>query len=275
MRKDPIKAHSTALVAGMLAESKALAGVVHPGHKGTCREWLLADLLKHFLPSFLSLSTGIIVNSSGMQLKDRQSNQADIIIYDNRILPPFLEKGELGMVPIESVVGVVEVKTILNKSELVTAVAAAKRLYREIPLVVLDLVSPEWWRKVNGDQPTIELLMRVFSPHMAVFAYAMEGVPELRYQKHEEVVQWGRRIADWCDKTLLPISSVCVAEHVSCVKFSDGWRPNGPQPDTHEEIKRFIAVLLDNCRARAERRYCVSNRRHVDWLSSYIRHQGS
>lgn len=288
-KKNVIKSHATALVAGMLAESEALTGVVHPGHKGTCREILLADLLQKFLPSFLSLSTGIIVNSSGESLKEEQSNQTDIIIYDDRILPPFVQKGELGMVPVESVVGIIEVKTTLTKSELwkdnvdkdtgdplppTGIIPAAQRFNRQIPLVAWKLLSDKWWQKQAGKHDPIQKMLELLTPHMGVFAYRMEGLPQFKQKEKETVEQWGKRIATWCYKTLRPLTCVCVAREVCCINLqAGGWRPNGPQLETHEEVKRFIALILDNCRTRAERRYEAFKRGHVDWLSFYIRDQ--
>ncbi len=129
--QDVIKDHATALVAGMLAEAKALTTLEHQVTAGTYRELLIGGLLEHFLPSYLSISTGIIVNSMGERHRS-QSNQSDIILYDNRVLPPFLKKHNLGLVPVESVVAVIEVKKKLRQRELANAVKAANRTNYEI-----------------------------------------------------------------------------------------------------------------------------------------------
>jgi hypothetical protein len=60
-----------------------------------------------------------------------QSCQTDIIIYDNRIVPPFIRKQNMGVYPIHSVIATVEIKTKLNKKELVEAEDAAKRDKRQ------------------------------------------------------------------------------------------------------------------------------------------------
>ena len=58
-----------------------------------------------------------------------QSNQTDIISYDNRVIPPFIKEQNLGVYPVESVVAAIEVKSQLDKSELLRSEKNAKRLH--------------------------------------------------------------------------------------------------------------------------------------------------
>ena len=69
----------------------------------------------------------IVVNQKG-----EQSDQTDIILYDNRILPPFIKQQHIGVYPAESVLGAIEVKSHLTKTALLEAEASAKRLHEEI-----------------------------------------------------------------------------------------------------------------------------------------------
>lgn len=85
--------------------------LIHPGEFGMYREKIVSELLRPFLPSKLEVGTGFIITS-----KNRISTQCDIIIYD-RENTPVIENGEQRFFPVESVVGVVEVKSKLSKLE--------------------------------------------------------------------------------------------------------------------------------------------------------------
>ena len=53
-----------------------------------------------------------------MDCKDVQSRQVDIIIHDKFLTPYLVDMKDTKIVPIESVYGVVEVKSTLTKEEL-------------------------------------------------------------------------------------------------------------------------------------------------------------
>lgn len=76
------------------------------------REKIVSELLKPFLPSKLAVGTGFIITS-----QNNISTQCDIIIYDKENTP-IIENGEQRFFPIECVVGVIEVKSVLTKQKL-------------------------------------------------------------------------------------------------------------------------------------------------------------
>lgn len=84
--------------------------VMHPGEKGSLRESFVKKLLASVLPPHYGIGSGIIVDRW-----DRCSRQADIIIYDRRLMPPFLEEDGHGIYPIDAVLRVIEVKSTLDK----------------------------------------------------------------------------------------------------------------------------------------------------------------
>lgn len=84
--------------------------LIHPGEFGVYREQIIRDFLSPFLPSRLSIGSGFIITA-----ENNISTQCDIIIYD-REHTPLIENGEQRFFPIESVVGVIEVKSKLTKS---------------------------------------------------------------------------------------------------------------------------------------------------------------
>jgi len=52
--------------------------------------------------------------------------------------------------------------------------------------------------------------------------------------------------------------------------MGDEWNPAFAD-DYGEETKRFVAVLLDNVRTLAERRYHLMAGKHRDWIGVYTR----
>ena len=104
--------------------------LIHPGEFGMYREKIVAELLKPFLPSKLAVGTGFIITC-----QNNISTQCDIIIYDKENTP-IIENGEQRFFPIECVVGVIEVKSVLNKSkfkEALQKLSNIKKLRSDIP----------------------------------------------------------------------------------------------------------------------------------------------
>ncbi|MCE0914716.1 DUF6602 domain-containing protein [Pseudomonas sp. NMI760_13] len=91
----------------------ATKDVSHNGEKGSFREAFVVSLLQQFLPAHFGLGSGVVVDKWG-----RQSPQVDIIIFDKRTLPPIFERGARGIYPMDSVLRVVEVKSVVNTSSL-------------------------------------------------------------------------------------------------------------------------------------------------------------
>lgn len=88
----------------------AIGNVEHRGEKGMLRELVLRRLLVSILPPHFGVGTGVIVDKW-----QRQSSQVDLIVYDRRFLPALLNENERGIFPIDIVLRVMEVKSILDK----------------------------------------------------------------------------------------------------------------------------------------------------------------
>ncbi len=100
--------------------------IQHNGEKGTAREKILEDVLRSYIPEKYCFSKGTIIDS-----KDVQSKQVDIIIHDKFLTPYLIDNAGTKVVPIESVYGTIEVKSILTKEELkkcVCNIESAKKL---------------------------------------------------------------------------------------------------------------------------------------------------
>ena len=81
----------------------------HKPTTGSVTEEILRSFLKTYLPKQVSVEQGFIRNKNG-----QTSKQCDIIIYDSALYAPFYRINDLVVVPEESVIAIIEVKTTMN-----------------------------------------------------------------------------------------------------------------------------------------------------------------
>jgi hypothetical protein len=232
------------MIEALVGKISASSPLQHRLTKGELRELFVANLLSPFLTKQFDIGAGIVINQ-----REEQSNQTDIIIYDNRILPPFIKEQHIGVYPAESVVGVIEVKTNLTKREVLSAEASARRLHEEI-------YNPS--SSIYGDYSQIRPLCGAIGFYGNGFSLLMDkdgGKP-------------------WLRSTCRYISYICLVGKLSWINLKGkGWTLSDKK-DSFEETKRFIAVFVDNLRTRSELRLqYMSKSKHKDWLSVYIRNQ--
>ncbi|GAA0387404.1 DUF6602 domain-containing protein [Paenibacillus motobuensis] len=121
------RAIQTAAKKMMIDFEELTSQIKHKGERGTSREELLIRYLKGYFPLKFSLGRGTIIDSRGTQ-----SKQQDCIIYDSFNSPILLDMETTQMIPIESVYATIEVKSSLNKTELIKCVNNIKSV-RELP----------------------------------------------------------------------------------------------------------------------------------------------
>jgi hypothetical protein len=92
---------------------KARKATKHPGLKGQAIEETFRTFLRSYLPKFLDISTGILVDSHG-----ESSKQLDVILSDATQTPIFFQSGDMRVIPIECAYAVIEVKAHLGLKEL-------------------------------------------------------------------------------------------------------------------------------------------------------------
>lgn len=126
--------------------------VVHQGVKGSLNESEIASLIKDVIPQRYKVTKGIIENSIG-----EQSNETDIFIYDDEILPPYI-KNDLTFVPVEAVKYNFEAKSTLNSNELKTTIEKFKK-----------------FKSIGGISPTV----------LFAFSSDIKGSELSRYKKNE------------------------------------------------------------------------------------------
>lgn len=77
---------------------------------GILTEEVLRDFLRRHLPNFVSVEQGFIIQKNGIL-----SKQSDIIIYNSHLFAPFYRLNDIVIVPVESVIAIIEVKTTITK----------------------------------------------------------------------------------------------------------------------------------------------------------------
>jgi hypothetical protein len=195
------------------------------------------------LTAQFDIGSGIIVNRA-----NKQSCQTDILIYDNRILPPFIKEQNIGVYPAESVIATVEIKTKLDYIELKKAEAAAKKLKKEVFFCEGKDVS-------EGRVPFSVPLCTVFG---------FEGGIKPKSKDGEKV---------WLKSNIRELYLICTAGKCCWTNNigEDGWKKQEHTKD-YAEVKRFVALLIDNIRFLSQQRFKIFvGDRHWDWLSMYIR----
>lgn len=101
---------------GILAAEATLAGLMsHNTTKGNAREFLVANVLRRILPTHVHVGTGQILHSDG-----NVSRQVDIVLYDPRFPQLEVHPG-MGLYFAEGVIAAIEVKSLLTRDHLVSA----------------------------------------------------------------------------------------------------------------------------------------------------------
>jgi len=97
--------------------------LIHSGEYGLYREKLIREFLKNITPGQYKIGEGFIVNSKS---SNSVSTQCDIIIYDDSFTP-FTNDGYANFFPIETIVGIGEVKSDLSLTDLKEALVKLAR----------------------------------------------------------------------------------------------------------------------------------------------------
>lgn len=102
----------------------------------------------------------------------------------------------------------------------------------------------------------------------AVIGFYGTGVKKLQKQKTGEI---------WLKKNINYLLGICLVNQYCWMDLKNKpWSMQKNEQDTNEEVKRFIAVLIDNIRTKSKVRMDKLSQGpaggHKDFLSQYIRH---
>lgn len=208
-----------------LTRSDAAAELPHAGLRGRVREIFARDLLTPFLSPNIGTCTGVVVDSEG-----GNSRQIDVIVYDKTLIPSLMFTGEEGIVPIESVLATVEVKSHLTKDELVSAVRNAhsvKGLQAKFREVMVEIPAKT-------------------SPICSLFAFSSNSTPQNELGRLESAVSEVNEETD--HKVYVPLSAFCVGNtsFTRCVHIEYN---ETPEPSfetlTTNAAMNFMVFLVD------------------------------
>jgi hypothetical protein len=117
----------------MLTDFERSTSIKHPGDKGNSRENFLRKFLSEYgyLPKKYGVSSGSshVISSTG-----HRSSQIDLLIYDALDCPKLMTLEDIQFFPIESVYGIIEVKSDLNSRDTLFDSLEKIASYKRIPV---------------------------------------------------------------------------------------------------------------------------------------------
>jgi hypothetical protein len=244
MDRSLIKQHTSVIIKAFIAEAEAIRNLRHRPEKGRLRELFTQKILAKFLTKQFGMGTGEIINQKG-----EQSDEIDIIVYDNRILPPFIEEQKVAIYPAECVLACIQVRSLIDKNIIQQYAKSARKLYDTI-------YNPS--SSIYHDYERMH-------PLCVLVGFRSRGFTTMNDDK----------ILQWMMENAKPLLGVCILDEFSWLNVVRLQGSLKRADRYNEETKAFIAVFLDNVRTLSQRRYLIlTSAKHVDWLSIYTRDQG-
>lgn len=238
-------------IANALTKSRLVGKIPHAGLQGGFREMLVESLLRPHLPPTCGLHSGTIVDRDGARFITKSplgktKVEDDVVIVDLEAIPPlFIDEQERGksIIPVESVIARIEVKSTLNAVELRDALDGA---------MMFNSLGNALPKDALTDGAALRLLFAFDSD------LAAGGKSE--FVRLKEAV-----LAAHASMDIPPIMGLCVAGRGTWVHLdvdrseapdlpnSDGWNFCPPTPD-HNEVLAFVGMIMNGVhRLRAKR----------------------
>jgi hypothetical protein len=171
-----------------LNESDAANNYDNKVLKGRAREIFVSNLLRPYLNPTMGICTGIVIDSKG-----GHSQQIDVIVFDRNVISPsMLCEGE-GIIPYESVVATVEVKSKLTSSELRKSICNARSV---------KILDPSFAEMRRGEGTKN-------SPVSYVFSFGSDLKQESEYERLIHLVDESNEDTDV--KVFVPLSGICIS----------------------------------------------------------------
>jgi hypothetical protein len=268
-----------------MAAANASSSIRNPLLRGRLREIVVTELVQPFLTPHTKVATGTIIDHHG-----NQSNQIDVILYDERITPPVLLSAAEGIIPCHSVLATIDVKSSLNKTELHKAVENARSVkllkydYDSLPLSsergfevvfwkrLIKLVEHESLREQIGHH-----LLDVSSPACFVFAFSSDLSKKATIEDEKErLLEEVKSSNEAGDITEIPLNGLCIADrgYAHCTAFSANpavVKFDCEFPDflaqrksrgrkywaSHNVLLKFEATLMNVCAEHSNQRWRI------------------
>jgi len=217
----------------------------HNGLIGRYKEIFLNELLEPYLGPFMKTCTGKVFDSTG-----KESKQIDIIIYDREIIPPILLKKESGLIPSESVLATIEIKSTLGSKELKVGIENAL----SVKELGLDTTI------AKGDS------LHTTPSYIFAFKNGFKGKKKITDRIKDSIKKHGGSLH-------APISGVCIAGtsnsyfvNAEYLPEEDpgrySWKEYNPTIE-YEEILHFVSICIDTCYHIKEERRNIGINRYV------------
>jgi hypothetical protein len=214
----------------VLALARSLSGLDHPGVKGLLREGLIESFFEPLLVPSYRAGTGVIIDSKGVQ-----SGQCDVVIWDDSIFRPIIMTRGAGLFPVESVVAVIEIKSVVDRE----AVRQALQMGKDLKLMSFMRPStPEhpndFW---GAAEPNLLPLNILFG-----FSSDISGCEGERARSVAAEPEFGVNLSD-------SLQILAVAGKPSWAFQPNGDRTFSPTaPDRHYELLMPIAGVFNSLR---------------------------
>lgn len=217
--------------------SRDQAAISQPGLRGRFRELLVENLIAPWLPPYARCGTGTIIDAEN---RSRKSSQEDIVIFDQSLMPSVLlsSSSPEGVFPVNAVLARIEVKSVLTRTELRSAVEAAAEI---LQMKFAARQGPTWGLPVS-----------------LVFAYdsdlKIDGDPNAELSRLITICrELDLLFSSRCPDLPGPIGALCVVGRGS-------WGYGGAENNRHrwtrakltesnpyEELLMFVGVLSNAC----------------------------
>jgi len=210
-----------------LSESKAAGSYDNQVLKGRAREIFVSNLLRPFISPTIDICTGIVIDSA-----NNHSKQIDVILFDKRIIPPFLLKEGEGIIPYESVLATVEVKSNLDRKEVAKSVQNARSIKTLEP----------FFAEINTSGVSKN------SPACYIFSFSSDLKEKSEYERLKEVVD--KVNINENVPIYVPISGVCIPD--KCFLFCVDAKKDPKFEVFHKDDEcditlEFLIHIIDTC----------------------------
>lgn len=248
----------------MMADFNISAHFNHNGNRGDYRE----DTLKKFLengklPKQYKLGNGEVISSYS-----QTSKQTDLIIYDSNKSIIFEATDNIQIYPIETIYGIIEIKSKLNKQKLIEGLDNIKSLKQ--------MYSPSYISKKIGRTSTVTYANT--PPFGVIFAYDFAGNSLDSLQVN---------LREWCAKNPASVwpNMICILNQ-GLILFKEGLNE---KLHSHEITSKcapiglhyradtlfeFTSRLISLCSARRVEVFNISQYSHIGIIVDGLRVKG-
>ncbi|OPB56829.1 DUF6602 domain-containing protein [Elizabethkingia anophelis] len=205
-----------------LPDAKSAIQLKHTYLTRRLREIVLHQLIEPLLNNNYSIGNGKIIDYNGCI-----SSEIDICIYSKNLHPPifFSTNDKLGLFPIESVLKVIEVKSVFNMKNLKDTFVKFNELDQK------SICPPAIHDKLNYDIST-----HFIKPHYSLFTF---DINQKNYNTEKILEMYSNIDENWENSPV--ISNICIANKGWLCNTQQGWIHKASNDDDNNINKKLLA----------------------------------